>query len=168
MPVDETNSEIIKARKKVQGAWEGLLQAQNELQELIGNHTYNDAFNDGVAWLRAEFKRVSGSADIEPEETATAAMSKVDQLAYDGILATITKSPGLRTSDIAQIVGKPLKPAITEDRVRSLINRIKDEGKIENKSGRWYTTNAQTRGPDYQVMTYMSDGSKYLGSDISR
>jgi hypothetical protein len=169
---DEKNHEVEKVRRKISAKIMELLQCFSELEAAQADANYEVAFNDGVAWVKEEFSRVARSnATFEEEVMAKPASQLTDseKLAQEALVTCINQNPGLRTSDIlTRIMSLPIKPQPTEAMVKGMINRLKNNSKIENKSGRWYSTNAKARVHDYQVMRYLPEGGKYLGSDITR
>jgi hypothetical protein len=169
-PIDDKNVRRTKAQKGVSDGIMSLVETITNLETVTENESYQRGFDDGVAWLKEEFKRVAkGNDDQEPVKAAPYVLTEVDRIMNESIVSYITDTPGLRTIDITnKVVALPVKPVLTEKVIRLAINRLKNTGKIEDKAGRWYMTGAKALSPDYQVMRYLPDGSKYLGSDIIR
>lgn len=169
--IDENHPELIKARQAVSDATLVLLDAVTELEGVIADILYQRAFDDGVAWVKSEFKRVAKTAaEVEPELNKPLELTEAEKVTQSSIVACVAANPGLRTSDITNkiIALAPVKPTPTEGAVWININRLKNEGKIENKNGRWYSSNIRRPDQQYQVMTYLPDGSKYLAADVTK
>ena len=158
---------LAKAKQAISLAMSKVVEAVSNYETLLADTLYQEAFNDGVAWVKGEFSRIANE-NAEDELPKSVKLSDNEAIAQNAIIDCISNNPGLRSSDITRkIAALPFKPALHEDVIRIIINRLKFEEKIVNKSGRWYST-AKSKVPDYQVMTYLPDGSKYLGSDVLR
>jgi hypothetical protein len=146
-----------------------LVESVAALQEIMYEALYQKAFDEGVEWLKAEFRKLSDlstEAMTEPEQPRPG-LSDIEKITDHSVFTHITNNPGWRTSDvIAKTLELPVKPALTENAIKATINRLKRAGKIDNKAGRWYSTQAKATNQQYQVMAYMPDGSKYLGTDV--
>lgn len=163
----------IAAHKRVTEAVTELVEAIAALEEDMYNALYQKAFDEGVEWLKSEFRRVSDAAGSEEEEelpvSVPAGLSEIEKITDRSVYSYIVDNPGWRTSDIiVNALKLPVKPALTEQNVKGTINRLKREGKIDNKAGRWYSTQAKQSNQQYQVMAYLPDGSKYLGTDVTK
>ena len=169
--VVDDKSRRTKAQKGISDGIMLLVEMITNLETVTENESYQRGFDDGVTWLREEFKRVAKGND-EPEPVTTSApyvLTEVDRIMSDSIVSYITDSPGLRTVDITnKVMSLPVKPPLNEKSIRLAINRLKNTSKIEDKAGRWYIFGAKAPTQAYQVLTYLPDGSKYLGSDITR
>lgn len=169
--IDENHPDLVKARQAVSEATLSLLDAVTALEGVIADILYQRAFDDGVSWTKEQIRTATKTAaEVEPELTKPIEMSEADKLAQTNIINCITANPGLRTSDITtrmiQLLSTSNRNAVTEGAVWININRLKNDGKIESKSGRWYSTNIRRPNQQYEVMRYMPDGSKYLAADI--
>ena len=167
-PIDDSNPRITKFRKAVSDATLALLDAVNNLEDAIASESYQRGHDDGIAHVNEEWKRIIRSDDApEPVPRKPYVLTEVDRIMQDSIISYVTDKPGLRTIDITnKIVALPVKPTLTEKSIRLTINRLKNTGKIEDKAGRWYLTGTRPSKQQFQVMTYLPDGSKYLGTDI--
>lgn len=168
---DKNNLRRAKAQKSVSDVLVLLVEAITKLESVVEAESYQRGFDDGVQHVRDEFKRITrGSTDDEePEPIKPYVLTEVDRIIQDSIVSHVTDSPGLRTVDITnKLIALPVKPALTEKAIRLAINRLKNSNKIEDKSGRWYLTGAKPPAQAYKVMTYLPDGSKYLGTDIMK
>lgn len=157
------------AQKKFVDAVALIMEAFSELEAQTYDACYEKAFEEGVEWLRGEFQRVSGSPTVTTESVIVpkAGLTEIEKITDQSIYSYISNNPGWRTSDlITKALELPVKPTLTEQNAKISINRLKREGKIDMKAGRWYTTEIRTGGQQYQVMAYLPDGSKYLGTDI--
>lgn len=167
--LDDNHPDLVKGRQAVTEATMGLLDAVTALEGIIADILYQRAFDDGVAWTRERFRSaVKTASEVEPELTKQLELSDSEKITQKSILACVTANPGLRTSDITTriIATVPLKPPMSEGSIWLNINRLKNEGKIESKNGRWYSSDIKRPDQQYKVMTYMPDGSKYLGADV--
>lgn len=164
-----TSIQRSKAQKRVSDAIMALVEAITDLEVVVESESYQRGFDDGVQHLQNEFKNlVKGGEDtVEPIPTRPYILTEIDRIMQDSVISHVTDTPGLRTIDITnKLVALPVKPALTEKAIRLTINRLKNTGKIEDKAGRWYLAGAKPPTTAYQVMTYLPDGSKYLGADI--
>ncbi len=167
-PLDELNPRLMRAKKKCSDLTIELARAYLELEEIMADVYYKNAFDDGVDSARDEINRVlKGDGDQVSPTTAPYVQTEVDRIMSASIISMITETSGLRTADITnKIIALPVKPPLTEKSIRLAINRLKNTKKIEDKAGRWYLTGGKAPSKDYQVMRYLPDGSKYLGADV--
>jgi len=168
--LDENNQELVKARQAVSDGVNKTLMDIAYLEGVIADILYDQAFNDGIEWYKGQLReltRLHTEAETLPSKSSE--LPEIEKIAQDFIMKCIVDVPGLRTSDLTTKASVlPFKPNMTDKTIWLGINRLKNEGRIENKSGRWYSTKVKSKLPDYQVMQYLPDGSKYLGSDVIR
>lgn len=169
--LDEKKQLVEQTQRRISDAVMRVLDAVNDYKEAIADLIYQEGFNDGVAHVNEEFSRIAranSDVDITPIKPI-ADMTDAEKLTLETVARLVATSPGLRTSDIiSRVVALPIKPQPNEAQIKGFINRLSKENRIRINTGRWYATGAKTKLPDYQVMTYLPDGSKYLGSDILR
>jgi len=157
------------ARQRVNDAVMALVEAIAALENSMYEDLYDRAFNEGVEWFKSELKKIDSFDEPVPvpHSQLVAALTDIEKITDQSVLAAIANNPGWRTSDIMVVALKlPVKPTLTEANVKATINRLKREGKIDNKAGRWYSTQSKASNQKFQVMAYMPDGSKYLGTDV--
>jgi hypothetical protein len=165
--IDDSNPKLIKARRALSDATVLELEARRNFEDVLIDVIYQQGFDDGIEWMKDQFRRLDNRDEPESMPTKPLEPTEVEKITQDNIIDCITKTPGLRSSDITErIITLPVKPALSEKTIRLTINRLKNSGKIETKAGRWYSTKEKSALPDYQVMRYLPDGSKYLGADI--
>lgn len=161
------NTYPVEAHQEVLNALTKLSAAIAKLEEDLYEACYDKAFAEGVEWFKNEIGKVSDPLINTLPEPPKIELPELDRFIDQTIYSYISSNQGWRTSDIiTRALEIPVKPSLTEARIKVSINRLKKDGKIDSKAGRWYSTEQKNSGQKYQVMAYLPDGSKYLGTDI--
>ena len=156
--------EVVNAEKNFNDAIANLLQCITKLIDARASEYYQQGYNAGWADLKEQVQGVA-SAD---EEIEAPAKPRELTLAEEGALLEILRliSTGTdRPNDIVRAITKVSD--LTDQVVKVLIGRLRDEGKIKAVAGRCYLTGIKSSTPAYQVLSY-TDSNKFIGSDITR
>jgi len=157
-----------KAQKAISDALALVIECFTSHEDIVAQESYERGFDDGVEQVKEDFRRVSDRASDEEVVPARPYVpTEIDKIVQDGIVSSLSETPGLRTSDIASKMSAfPIKGGLSEKSIRLAVDRLKNTGKIEDKAGRWYLAGSKPPAQDFRVMRYLEDGSKYLGADI--